>query len=100
MTVLLYVLFRDALLKSLYNRIMLNFVISILLAFLTLAISRTQPPEPGNAVCVLDALLNQFFFLATFAWMTIMSYEIFKQLRGMSVIREKILTSMQGLCSY
>ena len=83
-TVLVYTFFRDALLRSSYNKIMINFACSLLLAFLTLVILQMHGSGFSKFGCTILGHFNQFFFLATFTWMTIMSYEIFKQIHGMS----------------
>ena len=94
-TIVIYTVFCSALLSSDYNKIMINFAISLLLAFLVLVI--LQAPAPGGnqllpgivktkIVCTVLALVNQFFILSAFVWMTLMSYEIFKQIHGMKVI--------------
>ena len=83
-TVLVYLLFPP--LMNHYSKIMLNFSFSLLLAFLVLA--ATQKPELfgfsssdyDTLSCRLIGHLNQFFFLAAFTWMTIMSSEIYCQL--------------------
>jgi len=87
-TIFIYLLFRSALLQSEYNKIMINFAISLLLGFLPLVILQAVLPDrmKSKGVCTVIALLNQFFILAAFVWMTLMSYEIFKQIRGMQVI--------------
>jgi len=83
-TILVYVVFHKALLRSSYNKIMLNFATSLLLAFLILVINQNHGSDFSKICCTILGHFNQFFFLATFTWMTIMSYEIFKQIHGMS----------------
>jgi len=87
-TIFIYLLFHSALLQSEYNKIMINFAISLLLGFLPLVLLQAVLPDrmKSKGVCTVMALLNQFFILAAFVWMTLMSYEIFKQIRGMQVI--------------
>ena len=83
-TVLVYLLFPP--LMNHYSKIMLNFSLSLLLAFLVLtAIQRPDmfglsTTEYNTVSCRLLGHLNQFFFLAAFTWMTIMSREIYSQL--------------------
>ena len=70
--------------RSDYNKMMLNFALSLLFAFLLLVIIQRYPEiqEINNAACVVIGHLNIFFFLSTFVWMTIMSYVIFDQIHG------------------
>jgi len=88
-TIVVYLLF-PALLSH-YSKIMINFAFSLLLAFFVLiAIQKpkwflmNEEKEFPRLPCRLLGHLNQFFFLAAFTWMTVMSYEIFKQLKGLS----------------
>ena len=84
LTILVYVIFHKALLKTSYNKIMLNFATSLFLAFLILVINMNHSNDFSKLCCTILGHFNQFFFLATFTWMTIMSYEIFKQIHGMN----------------
>ena len=83
-TVLVYLLFPP--LMNHYSKIMLNFSSSLLLAFLVLAATQKpelfgfSPSDYDTLSCRLLGHLNQFFFLAAFTWMTIMSSEIYCQL--------------------
>ena len=63
---------------------MLNFALSLLFAFLLLVIIQRYPEiqEENTTACFAIGHLNIFFFLATFVWMTIMSYVIFDQIHG------------------
>jgi hypothetical protein len=85
-TIAVYTVFRSTLLSSEYNKIMINFAVSLLFAFLLLVISQKVLKEKTNVVCTILALTNQFFILSAFFWMTLMSYEIFKQIHGMKII--------------
>jgi len=85
-TIVVYLLF-PALLSH-YSKIMINFAFSLLLAFFVLiAIQKpkwflmNEENEFPRLPCRILGHLNQFFFLAAFTWMTVMSYEIFKQLK-------------------
>ena len=70
--------------RSDYNKMMLNFAVSLLFAFLLLVIIQRYPEiqENDTTACFVIGHLNIFFFLATFVWMTIMSYVIFDQIHG------------------
>lgn len=87
-TISIYAFFHTTLLRSDYNKIMLNFSLSLLLAFLVLVILQAMLPREHKTVpmCRFLALTNQFFILSAFFWMTLMSYEIFKQIHGMRVV--------------
>ena len=84
-TISIYLLFPP--LINHYSKIMLNFSFSLLLAFIVLVV--VQKPllfglnsvEPDSFVCKLLGHLNQFSFLSAFMWMTIMSKEIYSQLK-------------------
>jgi len=92
-TIIVYLLF-PALLSH-YSKIMINFALCLLLAFFVLtAIQKPQwfrfllngEKEFPRTPCRILGHLNQYFFLSAFTWMTIMSYEIFKQLKGLTHI--------------
>ena len=69
--------------RSDYNKIMLNFAVSLMFAFLTLIIVQRHSTDLFmSPLCVVLGHLNMFFFLATFFWMAIMSYVIFDQIHG------------------
>merc|ERR1719300_1453585 len=79
-TLLVYFSSYKALVRNnIYNKIMLNFAGSLLMAFLILAIIRVGPNS--YVFCQVFGRLNHYCFLATFFWMTIMSFNIFKQIR-------------------
>jgi len=90
-TILIYFIFRNALLNSEYNKLMVNFAISLLFAFLCLVILQVPNLLPdvmkSKTVCTVFALSNQFFIISTFTWMTLMSYNIFNKIHGMKVMR-------------
>merc|ERR1712080_76608 len=89
-TIFLYSVFHTALLKSEYNKIMLNFALCLLLAFLTLVVMQNLDSDTMTPVlCTCLTVSHQFFLLSAFTMMTLMSYDIFKQIRGMSVVRSK-----------
>ena len=82
-TIIIYGAF-PALLKLMYNKIMINFAGSLLLAFLSLVVMQTLPKEKQTpTTCIGLTLLNQFAVLSTFSLMTLMSYNIFVQLYQM-----------------
>ncbi|XP_023338127.1 G-protein coupled receptor Mth2 isoform X2 [Eurytemora carolleeae] len=69
-----------------YFKIMLNFAISMLAGFLSLTAVKMKPwfaHEYSVATCKFLGYFNQFFLIAMFTWMTMMSYEIFKQIKGL-----------------
>eukprot|EP00092_Neocalanus_flemingeri_P013361 GFUD01014405.1.p1 GENE.GFUD01014405.1~~GFUD01014405.1.p1 ORF type:complete len:735 (+),score=104.42 GFUD01014405.1:71-2275(+) len=87
-TIIVYLLFPA--LISQYSKIMINFALCLLIAFLVLtAIQKPKwfllngEKEFSRIACRVLGHLNQYFFLCAFTWMTIMSYEIFKQLKGL-----------------
>ena len=85
-TIIIYVVFREGLLKLMYNKIMINFAGSLLLAFLSLVVMQNlEGEEQTRSTCIGLALLNQFAFLSAFSLMTLMSYNIFAQLHNMRV---------------
>ena len=85
-TIIIYVVFREGLLKLMYNKIMINFAGSLLLAFLSLVVMQNlEVEEQTRSTCIGLALLNQFAFLSAFSLMTLMSYNIFAQLHNMRV---------------
>jgi len=89
-TLLIYGIFKDALLRSEYNKIMINFAASLLLAFLTLVVMNTlDGSKMTKTLCTGFTIINQFALLSAFTLMTIMSYDIFKQIHGMTVINSK-----------
>ena len=69
---------------------MMNFAASLLFAYLVLFLIQKRDFFLASgesfhpAVCQMLGHLSQFLFLSAFTWMTIMSYEIFKQLKGMT----------------
>jgi len=85
-TIIIYLVFRSALLRSDYNKIMLNFSGSLLMAFLVLAVIQVHGNDiyTFSGLCLILGHCNVFFFLASFTWMTIMSYFIFDQIHGMN----------------
>ena len=83
-TIIIYVVFREGLLKLMYNKIMINFAGSLLLAFLSLVVMQNlEVEEQTRSTCIGLALLNQFAFLSAFSLMTLMSYNIFHQIKKM-----------------
>ena len=89
-TISIYVIFREALLRTEYNKFMLNFTSMLLLAFLTLVV---QQNLDGSAMthftCSAVTLINQFAIIAAFTLMTLMSYSICRQIHGMKVMDPK-----------
>ena len=82
-TIVIYAAF-PALLKSMYNKIMMNFAVSLLVGFLSLVVMQTLSKEAQTpATCTGLSLLQQFSILAAFSLMTLMSYNIFVQLYQM-----------------
>ena len=85
-TIIIYVVFREGLLKLMYNKIMINFAGSLLLAFLSLVVMQNlEGKEQTRSTCIGLALLNQFAFLSAFSLMTLMSYSISRQIFSMVV---------------
>ena len=82
-TIVIYGSF-PALRKLMYNKIMINFAGSLLLAFLSLVVMQNlDRDEQKLATCTGLALLNQFAILSAFSLMTLMSYTIFIQMHQM-----------------
>ena len=82
-TIVIYAAF-PALLKSMYNKIMMNFAVSLLVGFLSLVVMQTLSKEAQTpTTCTGLSLLQQFSILAAFSLMTLMSYNIFVQLYQM-----------------
>ena len=82
-TIVIYGSF-PALRKLMYNKIMINFAGSLLLAFLSLVVMQNlDGDEQKLATCTGLALLNQFAILSAFSLMTLMSYTIFIQMHQM-----------------
>ena len=103
-TIIIYGAF-PALLKLMYNKIMINFAGSLLLAFLSLVVMQTLPKEKQTpTTCIGLTLLNQFAVLSTFSLMTLMSYNIFFDLYQMIARHppkyqtEKYFTLRVALC--
>ena len=85
-TIAVYTTWRQALLRSEYNKIMLNFAASLLLAFLSLVLMQLLDSSKLTVpVCTALTLINQFSFLAAFCHLTLMSLNIFRQIHGMRV---------------
>ena len=86
--------------RSDYNKIMLNFSGSLLMAFLVLAVIQVHGNDiyTFSGLCLILGHCNVFFFLASFTWMTIMSYFIFDQIHGYldkSVLEMKEVSSLE-----
>jgi len=89
-TIGVYVRFRDALLRTEYNKFMLNFTSMLLLAFLTLIVQQNLGKEAMTPfTCSVVTLINQFAIIAAFTLMTLMSYSICRQIHGMKVMDPK-----------
>ena len=83
-TIVIFGAFPAALLRTMYNRIMINFAGSLLLAFLSLVVMQNlSGDEQTRSTCIGLTLLNQFAILSAFSLMTLMSYNIFNQLYHM-----------------
>ena len=83
-TIVIYRVF-PALLRTMYNRIMINFAWSLLLAFLSLVVMQNMPTDDQTrTTCIGLSLLNQFAILSAFSLLTLMSYNIFVQVYKMS----------------
>ena len=83
-TIVIYGVF-PALLRTMYNRIMINFAGSLLLAFLSLVVMQNMPnDDQTRSTCIGLSLLNQFAILSAFSLLTLMSYNIFVQVYKMS----------------
>ena len=86
-TIVIYALFREALLKSEYNKIMMNFASMVMIAFLTLVIMQNlSAEEMTQTTCTISTIINQFSFIAAFSLLTLMSYNICRQIHGMRVM--------------
>ena len=80
-TIFIYGFFHKALLKTEYNKVMVNFASMLLLAFLTLVLQTNLNEElMTEATCTVLSLVNQFSILAAFSLMTLMSYSISRQI--------------------
>ena len=85
-TIFIYGFFRKALLKTEYNKVMVNFAAMLLLAFLTLVLQTNLEKElTTKTTCVVLSLINQFSIIAAFSLMTLMSYSISRQIFSMVV---------------
>ena len=83
-TISIYVIFREALLRTEVNKFMLNFTSMLLLAFLTLVVQQNLDGKAMTQVtCSAVTLINQFAIIAAFTLMTLMSYSICRQIHGM-----------------
>ena len=86
-TISIYVIFREALLRTEYNKFMLNFTSMLLLAFLTLVVQQNLDGSAMTPItCSAVTLVNQFSIIAAFTLMTLMSYSICRQIHGMKVM--------------
>ena len=89
-TISIYVIFKEALLRTEYNKFMLNFTSMLLLAFLTLVVQQNLDGKAMTHVtCSAVTLINQFAIIAAFTLMTLMSYSICRQIHGMKVMDPK-----------
>ena len=89
-TIFIYWFFRDILLKTEYNKVMVNFAATLLLAFLTLVLQTNLEGEKmTTTTCTLLSLINQFSILAAFSLMTLMSYSISRQIWGFKLHNNK-----------
>ena len=89
-TISIYVIFREALLRTEYNKFMLSFTSMLLLAFLTLVVQQNLDGKAMTHVtCSAVTLINQFAIIAAFTLMTLMSYSICRQIHGMKVMDPK-----------
>jgi len=89
-TISIYVIFREALLRTEYNKFMLNFTSMLLLAFLTLVVQQNlDGAAMTHFTCSAVTLINQFAIIAAFTLMTLMSYSICRQIHGMKVMDPK-----------
>ena len=85
-TIAVYTTWRTALLRSEYNKIMMNLAASLLLAFLTLVVMQLlDSQELTMSLCTGLTLTNQFAFLSAFSHLTLMSINIGRQIYGMRV---------------
>ena len=101
LTIGIYVVYRGVLLKLMYNKIMINFAGSLLLAFLSLVVMQNLPGDAQTkSACIGLTLLNQFAILSSFSLMTLMSYNIFIQLYKMNsqTVIENGFTMRVTLC--
>ena len=77
LTIGIYVAYRGALLKLMYNKIMINLAGSLLLAFLSLVVMQNlEGEEQTRSTCVGLTLLNQFAILSSFSPSNL-SYHLF-----------------------
>lgn len=82
LTILIYIVYRKKLLTSFYKKIMLNFTGMMLVSFLTLAINQFKSyDQDAPVLCVFFGFAQQYCFLAAFAFMTVMSCEIMRQIK-------------------
>ena len=85
-TIFIYGFFHEALLKTDYNKVMINFASMLLLAFLTLVLQTNLKEElMTKTTCTVLSLVNQFSILAAFSLMTLMSYYHPRQTFSMEV---------------
>jgi hypothetical protein len=76
-TIFLYAGFRNALLRSDYNKIMMNYAVCLLVAFLTMVVLLNLGKTDQNwTICTGVTITNQFSFHSAFFLMTLMSYNI------------------------
>ena len=83
LTIVIYLYHYKRLVTSSYTVFMLNFATMLFLALLILAINQLKTfvtDAPG--LCVFFGFVQQYFFLAAFAFMTLMSLEIMSLLFG------------------
>ncbi|KAJ0176469.1 hypothetical protein K1T71_007648 [Dendrolimus kikuchii] len=87
---LLLVLLVYSLLKELRNlggKILMAYVASLFMAFLLLSIIQIPDHEIRTCQCLSESYVIYFFFLSTFYWMNVMSYDIWWTFRGYAKAR-------------
>ncbi|CAH4036120.1 unnamed protein product [Pieris brassicae] len=72
-------------LRNIGGMVLMAYVFSLLVAFLALAAIQIGSYEPDS--CVTLTIVIYFFFLAAFAWMNVMSYDIWWTFRGYAKAR-------------
>ncbi|CAB3227384.1 unnamed protein product [Arctia plantaginis] len=91
-------------LRNLGGLILMNYVASLFIAFLLLAVIQLDVYHTGTCIGLTCAIY--YFFLATFCWMSVMSYDIWWTFRGYAKARpihrrgERFKLQMYCLCAY
>ncbi|XP_053609582.1 G-protein coupled receptor Mth2-like isoform X2 [Plodia interpunctella] len=83
LVLVVYSLLRE--LRNLCGKVLMAYVFCLLMSFLSLAVILANDLDLKS--CIAFAFIGYFFFITTFCWMNIMSYDIWWTFRGYDKVR-------------